>query len=358
MTLLTAERLVRLAYKYPSLSNTWYLIATACLTVINQPDEIPKLYHFALRQQLLQDPTSSSCTTSTSSLLTDKYLIQLAKDSIDSAKKYQDLTAVGINLPDILIPNTYYQNLPLNFKFSKNEDIFNFQDKLTARFREVILKSIALIGLPKVINSLMILKTVTPTNLKSGNIPERSCIVNPGHIPSASILSEDVNGTRFDDNKIKFKENLLLSSASSSSSSVDTIDGPISQSSINIKQIESDLIRGSNFWNSIYQNKINTRIKNQMFNAYPDLWYFTYHHIYSPLLSFIDIINAKETSMCVVACLIPQDVNPQLKGHLKGALNNGNTKEELNDVRSLVFDLCDWKGGITWKGGKESVAKL
>ena len=56
---------------------------------------------------------------------------------------------------------------------------------------------------------------------------------------------------------------------------------------------------------------------------------------------------------CVCCCLIPQDVNPQLKGHLKGALNNGGTKEELNDVRSLVFDLCDWKGGITWKGGKK-----
>ncbi|AOW26809.1 hypothetical protein MG5_01146 [Candida albicans P57072] len=342
MTLLTAERLVRLAYKYPSLSNTWYLIATACLTVINQPDEIPKLYHFALRQQLLQDPKSSSSSTS---LLTDKHLIQLAKDSIDSAKKYQDLTAVGINLPDVLIPSTYYQDLPLDFKFSKNEDIFHFQDKLTARFREVILKSIALVGLPKVINSLMVLKTVTPTNLKAGNIPERPCIVNPGHIPSASILSEDVNGTRFDDTK----ENLV---------SVDTIDGPISQSSINTKQIQSDLIRGSNFWNSVYRNKINTRIKNQMFTAYPDLWYFAYHHVYSPLLSFTDIISAKETSMCVVACLIPQDVNPQLKGHLKGALNNGGTKEELNDVRSLVFDLCDWKGGITWKGGKEGVAKL
>ena len=54
-----------------------------------------------------------------------------------------------------------------------------------------------------------------------------------------------------------------------------------------------------------------------MFTAYPDLWYFAYHHVYSPLLSFTDIISAKETSMCC-CLLIPQDVNPQLKGHLKG----------------------------------------
>ena len=54
----------------------------------------------------------------------------------------------------------------------------------------------------------------------------------------------------------------------------------------------------------------------------------------------------------------PQDVNPQLKGHLKGALNTGNTKEELNSLRLLVFDICDWTGGVTWAGGKNSVAKL
>lgn len=62
--------------------------------------------------------------------------------------------------------------------------------------------------------------------------------------------------------------------------------------------------------------------------------------------------------MCVVASLIPQDVNPQLKGHLKGALNVGVTKEELNDLRCIVFDICDWTGGHFWKGGKASVAKL
>ena len=53
-----------------------------------------------------------------------------------------------------------------------------------------------------------------------------------------------------------------------------------------------------------------------------------------------------------------QDVNPPLKGHLKGAMNVGATKEELNDVRQVVFDLCDWTGGVSWAGGKEAVAKL
>ncbi|KAI3404050.1 hypothetical protein KGF56_003086 [Candida oxycetoniae] len=344
MSILTAERLVSLAYRYPHLQNTWYLIATACLTVINQPQEIPKLYHFALRQQLLEDPNSS--TPDSPSLLTNHYLIQLAQDSISSAKKYQDLSAVGVNLPDILIPHGYYQELPLRFKFSKNEDIHQMQDHLTSRFREVILKSVALSGLPKAINALMVLKTVTPSNLKPGIYPERPCIVRPGYMPSASIISEDVFGTKFDKDDDDDGDFLQ-----------DTVNGPISESSINKQQIAQDLIRGSRFWTSVY-TKISLRVKNQMLTAYPDLWHYAYEHVYAPLLSYTQIISAKETSMCVVACLIPQDVNPQLKGHLKGALNNGATKEELNDIRSMVFNICDWSGGTKWKGGKESVAKL
>ncbi|RLV93395.1 Uncharacterized protein JA1_002554 [Spathaspora sp. JA1] len=331
MSILTAERLVRLAYNYPNLHNTWYLIATACLTIVNQPQEIPKLYHFALRQQLLNAPADDS-------ILTDKQMLQLAQDSINSANKYLDLTAVGVNLPDLLV---YTQNLPLKFKYSRSEDIHATQDTITCRIREVILKSIALGGLPKAINALMILKTVTPASLKAGVIPERNLIVHPGHIPSNSIVSEDVDGTSFEQ-----------------STTTDTIDGPISKQSIDTRQIKKDLVRGSKMWNSIYTNKINTRIKQQMLTAYPDLWYFAYHHVYAPLLSYTDILSGKETSMCVVACLIPQDVNPQLKGHLRGALNNGATRKELDEVRNLAFDICDWSGGVNWKGGKEGVAKL
>lgn len=39
----------------------------------------------------------------------------------------------------------------------------------------------------------------------------------------------------------------------------------------------------------------------------------------------------------VLACLIPQDVNPQLKGHLVGALNNGATEDEVKAVRDVVI---------------------
>lgn len=340
MPVLNAERLVRLAYKYPQLHNSWYLVACACLSVVNQPQEIPKILHFALRQQLLE-----SCAAKDKKLLTDQYLLQLAQDSVSLAEKYADLTAVGVNLPDILIPHTYYDKLPLGFKFSRAEDIHETQLLIAGKIREVILKSVALAGLPKAINALMILKNVTPTSLLPLNTPLRPPIVNPGLMSSNDLLGEDVEGTRFED-------------VTESLPTTDTIDGPIAPSSINSKQIQTDLTRGSDFWNTIYSTKVNMRIRKQMINAYPDLWYFAYHHAYSPLLSFTDVLSARETSMCIVASLIPQDVNPQLKGHLKGAINVGVTKEELEHLRLLVFDVCDWSGNVSWREGQDSVAKL
>ncbi len=37
-------------------------------------------------------------------------------------------------------------------------------------------------------------------------------------------------------------------------------------------------------------------------------------------------------------------MNPQLKGHLKGALNNGASREEVRAVRQLVVRICEEAG--------------
>jgi hypothetical protein len=34
--------------EHPELSHTWYLIAAATLTILNRPDEIPKIYEHAI----------------------------------------------------------------------------------------------------------------------------------------------------------------------------------------------------------------------------------------------------------------------------------------------------------------------
>ncbi|SGZ51606.1 CIC11C00000004906 [Sungouiella intermedia] len=334
VTLLTAERLVKLAYKYPSLHSNWYIIASTALTVVNQPQEIGKILHFALRQQLLEATTEKT-------LLTDTYILKLAEDSIASAVKFEDFSAVGVNLPDVLIPYTYHDKLPLGYKYSKTEDIHACQTAVASKIREAILKAAPIAGLPKLINALTALRNVTPSSIKPLLKSCRPVTVYPGHVRSSDLVHEDFAGTRFDE----------------SIPTYDTLDGPICTQSVDTKQVVENEVRGLEFWNAVY-GKVSTRVKSQMFNAYPDLWQYAFHNVYAPLLSYTGVLSSLETSFCVIAALIPQDVNPTLKGHLKGAINLGGTKEELDDIRLLVFDICDWSGNVQWKGGKESVAKL
>lgn len=334
VVLLTAERLVRLAYKYPSLHSNWFIIASTALTVVNQPQEIGKILHFALRQQLLEASAGIA-------ILTDSYMLKLAEDSIVSAEKFDDFSAVGVNLPDVLIPFTYHDKLPLGYKYSKTEDIHACQMAVACKIREAILKAAPIAGLPKLINALTALRKVTPNNVKPSLKTCRPATICPGHVRSSDLVQEDFAGTRFEE----------------SIPTYDTVEGPVCSESVDSKQIMDNMVRGLEHWNALY-GKVSTRVRTQMFNAYPDLWQYALHSVYSPLLSYTGVLSAVETSYCVVAALIPQDVNPTLKGHLKGAINLGGTKEELTDIRHLVFDVCDWSGNILWKGGKQSVVKL
>lgn len=174
------------------------------------------------------------------------------------------------------------------------------QHLLIARqIRESLLKGAALGGLPKAINSLTQLKHATPMELREpGNTPLRAA-------------QPDV-------------------AASSDSDS-----------------------RGEMFFDQVY-GKISARVKGQMSQAYPDLAHYALAHVYAPLLSYTGVLGPKETSLVVVACLVPQDVNPQLKGHLKGAINNGATKEEVMSVRDMSIMISKWCG-VGWKS---EVAKL
>jgi hypothetical protein len=64
--------------------------------------------------------------------------------------------------------------------------------------------------------------------------------------------------------------------------------------------------------------------------------------------------------MEVCRLLIDIQVNPQLKGHLKGALNNGATVNEVQAVRDIVIRICEATcmasigdkvaGGWGWRG--------
>ncbi|KAI3404051.1 hypothetical protein KGF56_003087 [Candida oxycetoniae] len=314
MSLITPERLLKIAYHYPHIHNTWYLIATATLLELNLVEEIPAVLHFALRQQLFEFCNDEE------KIISDEYLLRLAEDSISSSKACVKMYSTGVKIPDILIPVTYYKKIPLNYKYNRGEDVLKKQQFIVNQMREVILKLVSMVGLPKVINALTLLRAATPTRLVE-NTPKR-----PSQINYFNGGGEEI-----------------------AAAATDTIDGQITPKSVNVKQVKSDLLEGSRLWNTVFSKNLGVRIRKQMLNAYPDLWYYINNHVYSYLLSYNHILTSKKTSLVIIACLIPQDVQPQLKGYLKGALNNGATKEEVMDTKSLALEICKWKTGIVSK---------
>ncbi|GMM32574.1 Pxp2 protein [Martiniozyma asiatica (nom. inval.)] len=248
--ILSPQRLHKLS-ALPHLQSTWYLITAATLTVCNKPEQIPYLYHYVLHQNQ-----------------------NLPIGSINNVlSEFESIQATGENR---------------NFSpYRTNTQLFQISEK----FRETILKTAPLSGLPHAINSLTLLRNVTPNDL----------------------LSRKANR--------------------------------------NLMQPEYE--RGQNYWNSVY-TKISNRITSQLSSAYPDLWTYTLENVYAPLLSYMGILNKEETSLIIIASLIPQDVNPQLKGHLKGAVNGGVPVETVREARQLAIEVAQWCG-IEWK---ESVATI
>lgn len=165
------------------------------------------------------------------------------------------------------------------------------------QLREALLKLAALIGLPRVINALMDLKNATPVLLRS-----------------------------------------------------ETLLRPLEASPT---QVEEERARGRAYWDKVY-SKISGRVRSQMHLLYPDLWTYAIDHVYSPLLSHTGVLDPVALGMVIIACLVPQDVNPQLKGHLRGAHNNGCTHEQIAAARQLSVDISRWCN-VLWR---EEVAKL
>ncbi|PRT52738.1 hypothetical protein B9G98_00358 [Wickerhamiella sorbophila] len=184
------------------------------------------------------------------------------------------------------------QEIPALYKYAMEVTPKEDHARVTSEMRESLLKAAALIGLPRTINSLTELKNVTPEELR--------------------------------------------------------LDEPLRSDDTDFEKV------GESFFAKVY-GKITKRIHYQLHTAYPDLNWFIIKHEYGPLLSFTKILGAKETSLVVVASLVPQDVNPQLKGHLKGAVNNGSSVEEVNSVRDMAIELSQWCGVQPWRS---EVAKL
>ena len=101
--------------------------------------------------------------------------------------------------------------------------------------------------------------------------------------------------------------------------------------------------RGETFFHKVY-GKIARRIMGQMDRSGTEDLGVVARLMYGHVLSNVRILSAVETRFVLIAALIPQDTNPQLKGHLRGALNHGATVEEVRAVRETVIRICEATG--------------
>lgn len=101
--------------------------------------------------------------------------------------------------------------------------------------------------------------------------------------------------------------------------------------------IEKFRNRGRILFGQIYGDKAEQVDKFARANS-PDLAEWAIVEGYGRVLGR-DVLEPRVRSLCVVAALIPLDVAPQLKGHVKGALNVGNTGDQLWSLFEVVARL-------------------
>ncbi|CAM1510251.1 Fc.00g005860.m01.CDS01, partial [Cosmosporella sp. VM-42] len=166
------------------------------------------------------------------------------------------------------------------------------QLRVSRRIREALIKASSVGGMPKTINALLALKAVTP-----------EALLDP---PQGDISSERYR---------------------------DIHDTPPSRV----------LQRGQTFFEKIY-GKVSRRVMGQMDRSGAEDLGLMARLMYGYVISNTSILSPAETSFVLIASLIPQDVNPQLKGHLRGALNGGATVEEVRAVRDVVIRICEASG--------------
>jgi len=211
--------------------------------------------------------------------------------------------------------------IPFVYRYALDHDAGAFDSthvheeklKISRRMREALIKAAATGGLPKTINALLALKTATPQNLQ-----DEPLAYSPTSRPA------------------------------------DVYDLPASQI----------LHRGQKFFDKIY-GKVAKRVMGQMDRSGTEDLGITARLMYGYILSNTNVLSPSESSFVLIAGLIPQDVNPQLKGHLKGALNGGATVEEVRAVRAVVIEICEACGmkriennALTGWGWRGEVANL
>ncbi|CAN8095581.1 unnamed protein product [Discula destructiva] len=167
------------------------------------------------------------------------------------------------------------------------------QLRIARRLREALLKTSAIGGMPKTINALQELKKAIPAH-----------------------LADEPDGGESPTNRRQ-----------------DVYETPTSQV----------LARGQAFFDQCY-GKVAARVMASLDHSGTEDLGLAVRLTYGYVLSPTAILSEAETSFVMIAGLIPQDVNPQLKGHLKGALNGGASVAQVRAARQLAIHVCEAAG--------------
>ncbi|MHC4841935.1 MAG: carboxymuconolactone decarboxylase family protein [Planctomycetota bacterium] len=134
------------------------------------------------------------------------------------------------------------------------------------------------------------------------------------------------------------------------------VSNPLS-GEINLRQepLEGDDLelfrqRGKELFDSIYTDSAD-KVDKFATSSSPDLADWAIAVGYGRVLSR-PVLEPRQRSLCICASLIPLDVSPQLKGHIKGAKNTGSTTEQLWRLFDLVVKL--FKEGPETRSAKAS----
>ncbi|KAK6511112.1 hypothetical protein TWF481_000034 [Arthrobotrys musiformis] len=215
--------------------------------------------------------------------------------------------------------------------------------RILRRCREGLVKSGAIGGIPKAINALYHLRKCHEPHLLDP-LPEYPSSSSPSLF--LHPLSSPYPTTRPN----SLPPNTL--NAHKDPSPTPTTSGPPSPT-ISTNPTLPFLSRGSEFFTTLYGPTISKKVLTNLQKSSPDLQILA-TWIYALILSEGTVLTPRETSFVLIASLIPQDVNAQLKPHLVGAINNGANREEVDGVRECVMEICK-ELGIAWKA---EVAKL
>ncbi|KAI8099340.1 uncharacterized protein BX664DRAFT_381904 [Halteromyces radiatus] len=114
---------------------------------------------------------------------------------------------------------------------------------------------------------------------------------------------------------------------------------PIRPTQIWQKMIEQRR-RGRELFDKIYHPNPD-KVMNELNLLYPDLHQLCYDYGYGYILSEPSVISDKETSLILLTGCLSQQVIPQLNGHIRGALHNGVSHEELEQVYDATLSLFE-----------------